>query len=189
MKSKILFILIFVLSFSCRTIAETRTDSRKHREIKNGTFKIVIPDNDIKANFIGKIIEFKLNKRGFTKEEVNPQFLISTAYTVNNSREIRKANSYTNTYGYTNTTYSSTQLYFKNLALIITDTKGTPIWEGQSTEEGWCPNIISTAPELVVSIFNQFPNDSINKRQSYTIFNEETKEIRNYFKDTDWSCD
>lgn len=35
MKEKIIIVLIVVFTFSCRTIAETRTDTRKHKEIKN----------------------------------------------------------------------------------------------------------------------------------------------------------
>ncbi|XDD41673.1 DUF4136 domain-containing protein [Leptospira sp. WS60.C2] len=181
-------LLLMMLIISCRTVAITTTDSRRNMNVKPGRYKLISENNDIKANFLGKIIDYKLNKIGFSTANDKYDFLIKFNYTVTDSREIKSAYSYTNPYGYTTTTFNNTRLYIKYLKIVIEDNKSNLLWESQSKEEGWCPNIISTSPELVVSIFQNFPNDSINVRREFNDYNGETSEIKSAFSDTNWSC-
>ncbi|TGK41158.1 hypothetical protein [Leptospira andrefontaineae] len=169
---------LFLAFANCAANVITLSNSKSVISPRTGKFKILYDTDDIKAEFLAKVVLYKLKKMGFKEENREPDFIVYVAYTVRPSVKENYSHHSTNT-----------GPLIKYLKIVFGDKKKKLLWEGESFEESSCPNIIITSPELVTEIFQFYPQDFSNKETIHSRSNVETTEIRNAFPEENWACD
>lgn len=88
------------------------------------------------------------------------------------------------------TTTSVTKLFKKSIVVRIIDVKaGEKLWEGLTSEVGWCDQILVTAPYILSVLFDNFPQEATNVIKSVRVNNPVAKEFRALFpKNSNWNC-
>ncbi|TGN19814.1 DUF4136 domain-containing protein [Leptospira idonii] len=196
--NRFIFFLILILFLkNCTTIA-TRTDTKNNQAPEKGSFAFQVDPNDIKADFISKVIRYRLQKMGFKENTSSPDFYISFRYSVKGAGEWKRVVTQTSGpyggypyyfgYGYSSANVYSTEIYNKMFSVRFLDTKENILWHGESNEENSCSEIIVTVPELIVSVLDQYPKSFLNRKRSFFRGDDETSEIRKQFPEVDWTC-
>jgi hypothetical protein len=96
-----------------------------------------------------------------------------------------------------NTTYATvatnivnTSLYKKTIAVGIWNKDMTKrLWDGVTSETGWCNQIIVTTPHIMSVMLNNFPETRTNDTASLGEDDPFAQEVRKFFpSSTNWSC-
>ncbi len=88
------------------------------------------------------------------------------------------------------TTVRTTRIYEKSIAVrMVKGSTNETLWEGITTEEGWCNQIVVTAPAILAAMFDGFPREQTNVRDTRSVDAPEAKEFKALFPgDTNWGC-
>ncbi len=88
------------------------------------------------------------------------------------------------------TTVTTTQLFDKSIAVrMVESSTNETLWEGLTTERGWCNQILLSAPAILSLMFQDFPGEQTNARERRSVDAPEAREFKALFpKDTNWGC-
>ena len=153
------------------------------------------------AHKIALMLDYQMQKLGFTQADspsgdmtvlfafdVVPAGAVSTART----RVLYQPSSSTSgsTVARATTTVTTTQLFDKNIAVrIVESSTNETLWEGVTTERGWCNQILLSAPAILSLMFQDFPSEQTNARERRSVDAPEAREFKALFpKETDWGC-
>ncbi len=148
---------------------------------------------------IARMLDYQMQKLGFTQADspasdmkvlfafdVVPAGAVSRART----RVYQPSSTSGSTVATATTTVTTTQLFDKSIAVrMVESSTGETLWEGLTTERGWCNQILLSAPAILSLMFQDFPGEQTNARERRSVDAPEAREFKALFpKDTDWSC-
>lgn len=155
-------------------------------------------DNPIIARKIALMLHYQMQKLGFKRDDDRGDIRVSFAFDVVPAGVVSRAYTFLYypastsgpTFSTATTTISTTRIFEKSIAVRMADGKTDKVlWEGLTIEEGWCNQIIVTAPAILFVMFKDFPQEQTNVRQMQNIDTLGAKEFKALFPaNTDWGC-
>ncbi len=149
----------------------------------------------VMAPKIARMLDHQMQKLGFRRADASGDLKVSFAFDVVPVGAISRAYTFIypasgSTVSTANTTISTTSIFEKSIAVQLVETRTNEVlWEGLTTEKGWCDQILVTAPGILSLLFKDFPREQTNARQMQTTSTPAANEFKALFPpDTDWGC-
>ena len=138
------------------------------------------PPGDIKVSYIFDVTPAGAISNAYTFIYRPPQTATITGSQITTSPTFTTAT----------TSVSTTRIFKKSIAVRMVDGRTNEVlWEGLTTEEGWCNQILVTAPAILSLMFKDFPQEQMNVRQTLSIDAARAKEFKSLFPaNTNWGC-
>lgn len=175
---------------------------------RSATFGVQYAYGDpIVAPKVERMLSAILQRNGLTPATTEPQLKVFLAFDVVPAGQVSSARSFVYNPPQTatvvgnqvftsggrptvTTVVSTTQLYTKTIAVLIVDaTTGERVWEGTTSETGWCNQIFVTAPHILSLMFERFPREATNVRKMVAKSDPVAAELKRRFPpDTNWGC-
>ena len=157
-----------------------------------------VSNDPIIARKIALMLHYQMQELGLKRDDDRGDVRVSFAFDVVPAGAISRAHTFLYypastsalTFSTATTTISTTRIFEKSIAVRMTDGKtDKALWEGRTTEAGWCNQIIVTAPAILFAMFKDFPREQTNVRQTQSTDAPGAKEFKALFPaNTDWGC-
>ncbi len=151
--------------------------------------------NPVMAPKIARMLDHQMQKLGFRRADASGDLKVLFAFDVVPAGAISRAHTFIyptsgSTVATASTTVSTTRIFEKSIAVQLVETRTNEVlWEGLTTEKGWCDQILVTAPAILSLLFKDFPREQTNARQMLNIGTPAANEFKALFPpDTDWGC-
>lgn len=171
------------------------------------TLKAVSADPII-GHKIERMLHYQMQKLGFRRADnppgdikvsyvfdVTPAGVVSNAYTfiyqpAQTATVMGNQITTSPTFTTATTSVSTTRIFKKSIAVRMVDERTNEVlWEGLTTEEGWCDQIVVTAPAILSLMFEDFPQEQTNVTKTRTIDEASAREFKSLFPvNTNWGC-
>ena len=148
---------------------------------------------------IARMLDYQMQKLGFTQaDSPSGDMKILFAFDVVPAGAISRAHTFIyqpsstsrSTVATAHTTVTTTQLFDKTIAVrMVESSTNETLWEGLTTERGWCNQILVTAPAIFSAMFQDFPAEQTNVRERRRTDAPDAREFKALFpNNTDWGC-
>ena len=203
--------LIFVSALSgCAGFIRGVTNSNLHKAPpSHATYTLeAVSAEPIIGHKIERMLHYQMQKLGFRRADISPGD-IKVSYVFGVAPAGAVSNAYTfiyrppqtvtvtenlvttsPTFTTATTSVRTTRIFLKSIAVRMVDGRTNEVlWEGLTTEEGWCNQIFVTAPAILSLMFKDFPQEQTNVRKTLSIDDGTAREFKSLFSaDTNWGC-
>ena len=190
--------LAFVVALAgCAGLIKGVTNTNPYATPRSSASYTIEPGSGgpVMAPKIARMLDHQMQKLGFRRADASGDLKVSFAFDVVPVGTISRAHTFIyptsgSTVATANTTISTMRIFEKSIAVRLVETRTNEIlWEGLTTEKGWCDQILVTAPAILSLLFKDFPREQTNARQVQNINAPAANEFKALFPpDTDWGC-